>query len=164
MGGVEDDYGRDLTLSHDSGYVMVGYTYSYGEGGADIYVRKIDADGTPGWGSVIGGTMDDFGLSIALTDDHGFAIAGQTNSFGVGSGDVWLVKLDSAGNFIWSWVFGGPDLESGESIIVGEDGCFYLAGYTSSYGGGSEDALLVKFAPDGSTCLGYYAGLPKPSV
>jgi len=165
MGGTENDYSRDLSLSHDSGYVMVGYTYSYGAGGADFYIRQIDADGVPGWGSVMGGAEEDFAFSVALTEDNGFAIAGQTRSFGAGSGDVWFVKLDSNGNFEWSWVFGGPDHESGESIIIGEDGCYYIAGYTRSYGvgGGTDDALLVKFAPDGGTCLGYYTGLPADS-
>jgi len=162
MGGTDDDYARDLTLAHDSGYVMVGYTNSFGAGGADLYVRKVNADGTTGWGSVIGGPEEDFGFSIVLTEDHGFAIAGQTRSFGAGSGDVWLVKIDSTGDFEWSWAFGGSNHESGESVVIGDDGYYYLAGYTRSYGvgGGTDDALLVKIAPDGGSCLGSYIGLP----
>ncbi len=165
MGGTDNDYGRDLTLSHDSGYVIVGYTNSFGAGGADLYIRKVNADETAGWGSVLGGADEDFGFSIVLTADHGFAIAGQTKSFGAGSGDVWFVKLDSIGNFEWSWAFGGVDHESGESVILGDDGCYYVAGYTRSYGvgGGTDDALFVKFAPDGSACLGYFVGLPDVS-
>ena len=162
MGGTENEYARALTQTYDSGYVLVGYTYSFGAGAADVYVRKVNSDGTTGWGSVMGGTEDDYAFSVALTDDHGFIIAGQTKSFGAGLSDVWLVKLDADGNFMWSWVIGGPDHESGSSVVVGDDGCYYVAGYTRSYGvgGGTDDALLVKFTPDGSTCLGYYVGLP----
>ena len=163
MGGTENDYARALTLSHDSGYVMVGYTYSFGAGSADFYIRKVNANGTTGWGSVIGGTDEDIGFSIVLTEDHGFAIVGQTKSFGAGLSDMWFVKLDSTGNFVWSWVFGGTDHESGASVIIGDDGCYYVGGYTRSFGmgGGSDDALFIKFAADGSTCLGYYVGLPS---
>jgi len=166
MGGTDDDYGRDLTLTHDSGYVIVGYTNSFGAGGADLYIRKVNANETTGWGSVIGGADEDFAFSVVLTADHGFAIAGQTRSFGAGSGDVWFVKLDSTGNFEWSWAFGGTDHESGESIVLGDDGFYYIAGYTRTYGagGGTDDALFVKFAPDGGTCLGYYVGLPDESA
>ncbi|RLD37259.1 MAG: hypothetical protein DRI89_15345 [Bacteroidetes bacterium] len=165
MGGTENDYGRDITLSHDSGYVIAGYTYSFGSGGADLYIRKVNKDGSTGWGSVLGGADEDFGFSIVLAEDHGFAIVGQTKSFGAGEGDVWLVKLDSTGNFEWSWAFGGTDHESGESVILGDDGCYYVAGYTRTFGGGggTDDALFVKFAPDGSACLGYFVGLPDVS-
>ncbi len=79
---------------------------------------------------------------------------------------MWFVKLDSTGNFEWSWAFGGPDHESGESVIIGDDGYYYVAGYTRSYSGSgsTDDALLIKFAPDGGTCLGYYVGLPVESA
>lgn len=163
MGGTEDDYGMDITLSHDSGYVIAGYTNSFGAGSRDLYIRKVNKDGSPGWGSVLGGVGEDYGNSVVLTEDHGFAITGQTKSFGGGGADVWLVKLDSAGSFEWSWAFGGAGHESGESVIVGDDGCFYVAGYTLSFGGGETDALFVKFAPDGSACLGYFVGLPDVS-
>jgi hypothetical protein len=165
MGGSNNDYARALVQSHDLGYVMVGYTYSFGAGAADFYIRKVNANGTTGRGTVIGGEDEDFAFSVVLTDDNGFAIVGQTRSFGAGSGDVWLVKLDASGNFSWSWVFGGADHESGESIIVGDDGCYYVAGYTRSYGlgGGNDDAMFIKFAADGSACLGYFVGLPSDS-
>ncbi len=167
MGGTENEYARALTLTHDLGYVMVGYTYSFGASDADFYIRKVNANGTTGWGSVLGGTEEDIAFSVVLTEDGGFAIAGQTKSFGAGLSDMWLVKLDSDGNFVWSWVFGGSDHDYGRSIIVGEDGCYYVVGSTKSYGVGSStdkyDALLVKFAPDGSTCLGYFLGLPTDS-
>lgn len=162
MGGTDDDFGRDLTLCHDSGYVVVGNTASFGAGEYDLYVRKVNADGTTGWGSVMGGSEDEYGFSVIQTEDHGFAIAGRTSSFGGGSGDVWFVKLDSTGNFEWSWAFGGPEHESGESVIIGDDGYYYVTGYTRSFSGNgtTDDALLIKFAPDGGTCLGYYVGLP----
>ena len=160
IGGSQDDEAKDLTLSHDGGYVIAGYTISFGAGYGDYFIRKLDSEGDPVWASVIGGSEHEVGHSIIRTIDNGFAIVGETKSFGAGAKDLWLVKLDTSGSFEWSWAFGGNEDDVGYSIVQDEDGFYYASGYTRNYGVGNYDTFIVKFAPDGGTCLGQYYGLP----
>jgi len=71
---------------------------------------------------------------------------------------LWLVKLNSLGEFEWSWVFGGTEGDQGYSLVQDDDGFYYACGYTNNYGAGLYDTFIVKFAPDGGTCLGQYYG------
>jgi parallel beta-helix repeat protein len=81
---------------------------------------------------------------MVTTSDGGYAIAGYTRSYGAGSEDFWLVKTDSIGNAMWNKTYGGAADEDAYSVIVTSDGGYAIAGYTRSYGAGSEDFWLVK--------------------
>lgn len=156
IGGDQDEEANDLVLAHDSSYVIAGYTRSTGAGSSDFYIKKIDVLGNSVWGKVIGGSAYDIAHSIIRTEDNGFAIVGETMSFGSGSKDLWLVKLDAEGEYEWSWTVGGGDDEVGYQIKQDTDGYFYACGYTESFGVGGYDFFIVKFAPDGGSCLGQY--------
>jgi hypothetical protein len=156
IGGDQDEEANDLVLAYDSSYVIAGYTRSTGAGSSDFYIKKIDVLGNSVWGKVIGGVSRDRAHSIIRTEDNGFAIVGETMSFGAGGKDLWLVKLDEDGAYEWSWTLGGSDDEIGYQIKQDADGYFYACGYTESYGVGNSDFFIVKFAPDGGTCLGQY--------
>jgi hypothetical protein len=56
---------------------------------------KTNASGDTLWTRTYGGTNDDEGYSVQRTPDGGYIVAGKTNSFGGGSSDVWLLRLDS---------------------------------------------------------------------
>ncbi len=157
IGGAGIDEAKAVAKALDNAYVFAGQTTSYGAGGWDIYMRKQNGSGEGVWSHAFGGTGSDFGNDIIRTSDGGFAIAGKTDSFGAGGTDIWLIKTDSLGNPQWSWVFGGAGSDDGYSVVQTSDGCFYVAGMTSSYGSNG-DAILVKFAPDGSSCLGVAVG------
>jgi uncharacterized protein (TIGR02145 family) len=159
IGGAGYDWCYAMALSHDQEYVMGGFTDSWGAGGYDYYVRKSDDNGD-GWSVVVGGSGSDRAFAIARTPDNGFAVAGFTSSFGAGGTDIWLVKIDQDGNYMWSWAFGSAGSEDGRAVVVGNDGSIYVAGHCWTYPTVEEDVLLVKFAPDGGSCLGYYVGLP----
>lgn len=158
IGGDNDDYGRDVALTSDGGYAIAGFTSSYGAGGNDYYLRKQDADGDPVWAHTYGGSSSDYCYSVIETSDNSFVMVGETASFNVDFRDLWIVKADSEGEAIWSWVFGGTGREAGYDVWEAADGTLYVCGEVSSYGAGNEDALLVKFAADGSTCLGHQIG------
>ena len=134
---------------------MAGWTNSVGAGNSDFYTYEIDTDGQFITNHVYGGTGQDRCNAIIETSDGNLVLVGFTYSFGAGLSDGWIIKTDPIGDPIWSWVFGGPSADVGYDVIEGEDGCLYVTGTTSSYGAGSDDAFLVRFAGDGSTCLGY---------
>jgi len=98
IGGPKDDWGSSLIQSSDGGYAIAGYTISFGAGGDDVYVVKLDASGNLQWTKTIGGPKDDWGSSLIQSSDGGYAIAGFTYSFGAGEKDVYVVKLDKNGN------------------------------------------------------------------
>jgi len=98
IGGENPSWGHSLIQTSDGGYAIAGYTYSFSAGGRDVYVIKLDANGNLQWTKTIGGTDWDVGHSLIQTSDGGYAIAGETYSFGAGGKDVYVVKLDRNGD------------------------------------------------------------------
>jgi hypothetical protein len=90
-----------------------------------------------------GGPFNDYGAQLIQTSDGGYAIAGTTGSYTNGLSNMYLLKLDSNLEKEWSAVFGGENLEWGQSITETDDG-FLILGYTNSFGAGGYDVYLVK--------------------
>lgn len=93
VGGAGIDAGYSIVQISDGGLAVAGWTYSYGAGGSDVYVVKLDGSGTVLWTRTFGGTGTDEGKSIVQTSDGGFAVTGSTNSFGSGGNDVYIIKI-----------------------------------------------------------------------
>jgi len=97
-GGAAWDIGFFVRQTRDGGYIITGYTNSSGAGACDAYLIKTDASGKIVWTKTYGGTNDDIGASVQQTSDGGYIIAGETDSYGAGRGDVYLIKTDASGN------------------------------------------------------------------
>ncbi len=154
IGGTNSDYGTCVVQASDGGFAIAGYTRSFGAGGSDLFFVKLNSAGNLEWSRAVGGTSDDAGSSVVQAGDGGFVVAGDTRSFGAGASDLFIVKFSSAGNLQWSRVAGGTDDDRGYSVVQASDGGFAVAGFTESFGSGSNAFLLVKFAADGNTCFG----------
>jgi len=150
IGGPADEIGISLIQTPDGGYVIAGYTRSFGAGEWDVYVVKLDAHGNLQWTKTIGGPADEIGISLIQTSDGGYAIAGATESFGAGSGDVYVVKLDAKGNLQWTKTIGGPESEGGYSLVQTSDGGYAIAGYTGSFDAGGWDVYVIKLNANGN--------------
>jgi hypothetical protein len=100
----------------------------------------------------IGGIGDDRGHAIVTTQDGGYAVAGHSNSFGAGSHDIVVLKLDSNGSILWQKTVGGSDREDGVSIAISEvsDGGLVVTGTTSSFGGTLRNLYIFKLDASGS--------------
>jgi hypothetical protein len=137
-------YGNSITETNDGGYVLAGGTAQYGVGNDDVYIVKLNSNGNLQWTKTIGGTGEDDGYSIIQTKDKGYAVAGATNSFGAGSNDVYIIKLDSAGNVSWTKTIGGTGDDQGWSIIQTRDNGYAITGFTNSFGAGNYDVYVIK--------------------
>jgi hypothetical protein len=150
IGGPETEEGFSLIQTSDGGYAIAGYTFSFGAGERDIYVVKLDANGNLQWTKTIGGKKEEVGFSLIQTSDGGYAIAGATNSFGAGNGDVYVVKLDANGNLQWTKTIGGKKEDVGFSLIQTSDGGYAIAGATGSFGAGEADVYVIKLDANGN--------------
>ena len=149
-GGLSSDLGFSLAATDDGGYLIAGLTHSAGAGGGDILLLKIDSVGDSLWSKTVGGTGVDIAFSIAETDDGAFVMAGVTESFGAGDGDVYLVKINAAGDTIWTRTYGGAGKDEGHHVIQASDGGFLIAGMTESSGAGGSDAYVIKVNSTGT--------------
>jgi hypothetical protein len=153
IGGSSTDVAYSIVQSSDGGYVVAGWTSSFGAGGWDIYVVKLDSGGNVQWTKAIGGSSDDLASSIIQSSDGGYIVAGVTGSFGAGSADIYLVKLDSGGNVQWTKTIGGSSEDLAWSIVQSSDGGYAVAGYTSSFVAGGADIYVVKLDANGNVCF-----------
>jgi hypothetical protein len=142
-GSASSDFGYSVRQTQDGGFIVAGYTSSFGAGQFDVYLLKTDSAGALLWAKTYGGAQSDFGYSVKETNDGGYIIAGYTQSFGVGS-DVYLIRTDSLGELQWSKIYGGAGGDFGWSVEQTVDGGYVVAGYTSSFGAGSNDVYLIK--------------------
>jgi hypothetical protein len=149
-GGTEYDGGRSVTQTTDGGYVIAGYTESFGAGDYDVWLIKTNASGNMMWTRTWGGTDRDVGHSVAQTAYGGYVIAGYTWSFGAGSSDVYLIKTDASGNTMWTRTFGGAGSDAAYSVALTTDGGYIIAGVTTCFGSG-DDVWLIKTNAWGDT-------------
>jgi hypothetical protein len=158
FGGTDWDTAESVQETSDGGYILAGYTKSYGAGGSDFWLIKTYSNGNKQWDKTFGETDDDYAYSVQQTSDGGYILAGvmephseppapiatSMSPCGAGSSDVWLVKTDSEGGKEWDKTFGGTGDDCASSVQQTSDGGYILAGYTKSYGAGGSDFWLIK--------------------
>jgi hypothetical protein len=141
--------GRSVSPTSDGGYIIVGAIY---EGGySDFFIIKTDSYGDTLWTRTCGGADDDRPYSVQQTTDGGYIIAGYTGSFGNGSNDIYLVRMNTAGDTLWTKAIGGGLSDWGSSVIQTSDSGFVIVGSTLSFGAGETDVYLVKTDSNGDT-------------
>jgi hypothetical protein len=149
FGGSDNDGAWFIQQTIDGGYIVAGYTKSYGSGWYNAYLLKLDGAGNKVWEKVFGGSSWDEARSIQQTNDGGYIVAGYTSSFGAGSYDVYVLKLDTTGTKVWEKTFGGSYDDRAYCIQQTSDGGYIVAGYTWSPSEW-EDVYILKLDASGN--------------
>lgn len=131
----------------DSGFMLCGIAENGGFGQDDWMVTRLDKNGDVLWCKSMGGTQDERPTTIIRTSDDHYVVVGWTQSFGQGGRDFMMMKIDTAGNILWTKTYGGAGNEF--TWVVKElwetlGGGFIFGGETTSFGAGSTDIMIVK--------------------
>jgi len=155
FGGPDNDSGSSVQETSDGGYIITGYTASFGAEGMDLWLIKTDSEGQEEWnrtfgepeqdiGPLGGESGNDQGEAVQVTSDGGYIIAGYTTSYGAFPGDLWLIKTNSEGVLEWDMTSGRRGTDDGVSVQETSEGEYIIAGITDRYGAGGIDVWLVK--------------------
>ena len=143
-GGNGNDYGYSVVVTNDGGYAISGITRSQGDSNGDAWIIKTDINGNEEWNQTYGGEGTESSRSIKQTNDGGYIFTGQTNSFGSGYNDAYLVKTDFEGNQEWMQTYGGIGTDHGRSVVQTSDDGYIISGYTDSFGDSGFNFWLIK--------------------
>ncbi len=146
-GGTNFDYGESIQQTKDRGFIIAGWTRSFGSGMTDVYLIKTDRYGDTLWTRAYGGIDHDFGFSVVENYDGGYLIVGDTKSFGSGWYDVYVIKTDRYGDTLWTKTVGGIEPDEGFSIDRTFDGGYIIVGNSRSFGSGNDDVYLIRLEP-----------------
>ncbi|MCB0525774.1 MAG: T9SS type A sorting domain-containing protein [Saprospiraceae bacterium] len=151
---VKDGYIVTCLAGSNDGDV-IGY-----HGYLDGWIVKLSITGELLWQNSLGGSDSDWLYDGAITNDGGYIAVGITasndgNVQGIhGQFDLWIVKLDSSGSFVWQKCLGGSLVDGGRTISTTTDGGFIVAGHSYSTDGdvtenkGIQDIWVVKLSPE----------------
>lgn len=145
-GGSRADVSHAIEQTEDGGYIVAGHTKSFGFGGQDYFVFKLNSTGGIEWQKAYGGSGNDVIRFIRQVSDGGYVAAGFTHSFG-SRGDIMVLKLDSTGDMEWDRHYGGLKFEEPSTVLEVDDGYIILE-QTASFSG-STDGWMFKVDLDG---------------
>ncbi len=149
FGGSGQDVAYRCRQTFDHGFVLIGFTTSFGDPNGNIYLVKTDHNGQLEFSKTYGGIGDEVGISVEQTSDKGYFICGYTNSFG--EEGIYIIKTDSLGNKQWDKVlpmngsYGGFGFPSKDGYIV--------CGIKSSVDGRGDEGYMAKISLSGNAII-----------
>ncbi|MBL0062017.1 MAG: T9SS type A sorting domain-containing protein [bacterium] len=141
-GESEICFGIDETT--DNGLILAGYALL--DTGATAVLIKTGPNGSPFWSRTFGDNEQAY--CVLQTADGSYLVGGSSTNE-EGNSSTWLMKASSTGDSVWSRTFGGISGEDCRSIVATSDGGYLLAGNTTSFGEGDNDAWIVKTDANG---------------
>ena len=139
-----------LETTLDGGAVITGFTTSKGAGNKDVIVIKTNAMGDTLWTSIFGTSNADQAWGICISPDGGYAVAGDTKSFGNANEDIYIIRIDTNGNKIWERTYGSNESVKATDIKALPDGGFIISGTHGSWNSNTKKAFLTKLDPNGN--------------
>jgi len=169
LGGSGFEEAQSIDLTDDGGYIVAGWTSSVDgdvtdlNGGADLWLVRLDATGQLIWQKCLGGSGVDEATAVITTSDGGFVVVGKTLSndgdvsgYHGGGGDFWVVKTNGQGDLLWQRTLGGSDYDVPASVLEDSAGDLIVVGRTHSDDGdvtvahGDADLWVVRLSASGT--------------
>lgn len=142
FGGSSIEEGYSVNQTPDGGYFIAGVTKSYGAGQSDIWLIRTNDQGDTIWTKTYGGILEDWGSKAMPANDGSFIVVGNTNANGLVSSEIWLLKIDSIGDSLWTKTIGDNTLNQAHSIKQTTDSGYIITGFTGETF--AADGYLVK--------------------
>ena len=172
IGGASTDWAWAIAIDKFDNVYTTGYFFYTSDfdpsqgvynmvstGGADVFISKLDSSGNFSWSKKFGGASDEYGLSIKVDEDGAIYTtgyftgtadfdpgAGVYNLVSVGSKDIFVLKLDAAGNFVWAESIGSVEDDEGVALAVDSYRNIYVTGYfggAADFDSGAEEFNLT---------------------
>ena len=150
-GGIDNDGAYCVQQTIDGGYIVAGYTFSFGAGGPDFYLVKTNSQGDTLWTRTYGGSDSYYAYSVQQTVDGGYVVAGSAFSLAIGDWNLYMMKTDSHGDTLWTRTYGGSEWDEAYCVLQTDDEGYVVAGFTESFGVGYRDLYLVNTNGQGDT-------------
>lgn len=144
LGRTDNEY-SDMIHQVGTEYILTADTRSYGAGGYDVILYKLDSLGNEIWSQTYGDTLQNGCQGLLLVSDGNYLSYGETEVFPASPFDFYLEKIDPAGGSMWRYTYGGTGTDAIFSAREDADGGFICTGYSNSYnGGGPLDLVILK--------------------
>jgi hypothetical protein len=150
LGGKNMEIAAGISRAADGSLFVVGTSRSFSKNrDRDIYVAKISLDGKGIWQTTFGKERAEYGRAIAGTDDGGALVVGETESFGNGYKDIFIVKVDKNGRMVSVMVMGGEKDELVRGMTRTLDGSMVMVGSREIDRVGDSDFFVLKMDQNG---------------
>jgi len=190
FGGSDTDRGRSLSIDSNNNIFVAGYffgtdvdfdftggTDNNSSNGHDIFITKINSDGSYGWTKTFGGSNTELGYSVSADSNNNIFVTGQfidtvdfdfttgtdNHTTNGASADTFVTKINSDGSYGWTKTFGGSDTDLGNSLSIDSNNNVFFTGFfrntvdfdfttgTDNHtSNGSNDTFVTKINSDGS--------------
>ncbi|MBT6746937.1 MAG: T9SS type A sorting domain-containing protein [Flavobacteriales bacterium] len=160
-GGPETELGIRVSTAFDGGYIIGGYTKSFGNGDFDTYIIKTDSLGNIEWDMTYGDQNFDPTAKIIQLSDSNYIISSSIKKYDIGSYEqrkLRLIKIDTVGSVIWDKEYGTPrygtgsgdaiELENGDLIVIAQT--TDTTG-SSPAGNGFPEGVILKVSSEGDS-------------
>ena len=155
-GGGGLDTAHSIQQTSDGGYIVAGWTISFGAGDYDVWILKLTPDGTVEWQKTYGSVEGDIATSIQQTIDGGYLVVGGGGPEGADLGDILILKLGPDGALEWQKTLGGSGWDEASCAQQTADGGYVVGGWAGgpvrmkTTGGLETDVWVLKLRPDGT--------------
>ena len=142
LGGSKSEWGVAVAVGPDGSVHVCGYTNSYGAGGTDILIAKLNSSGSVQWQKTIGEGYADQGFSVAIGPDGSVYVCGEIKKDSTFTKyECLIVKFNPSGTLQWQKYF---DYSKPSSLAIGSDDSVYVCGTSSKGSSGRYDLILAR--------------------
>ncbi|HEX8516444.1 MAG TPA: T9SS type A sorting domain-containing protein [Bacteroidia bacterium] len=148
-GRTDNEY-SDMIHQVGNEFILTADTRSYGAGGYDVILYRLDSLGNEIWSHTYGDSLQNGCQGLLLVSDGNYLSYGETEIFPFSPYDFYLEKIDSSGGSIWRYTYGGAGSDAIFSVKEDDNGDFICTGYSNSYNGmGPVDLVILKVSANG---------------